>query len=273
MKSSDKPLQSLQLDDPVKSTPYAVYLDPIKESFIFVLDYGTDKIHIFPINDDGHLADSECEVRDIHKEAEAPPHLGIARAVFTWVFGKIQARLFVFSSITSTRVVYDVVYHESDGCPSLRRVRNVEEQDMRPKEAKRAVNRAYNITEAKAVDGQHIYLGLCVNDSHSSIWEYCEASGSVSCGYKDMEKVGTDILFHRKDSPAYGDCPRSFDFSPSGFYMAIGNRVSSTIAIVSRDPESYGALGDRITEHPVGGKGSLEEGTGLSSVVWGLMNG
>lgn len=79
-------------------------------------------------------------------------------------------------------------------------------------------------------------------------------SENVSCGYeKDKERFGShhgNLNFYQ-EKPSYGQCPRSFDVSSDGSWMAIGNRISSTVTILMRDSVFKGALGDVVAQTPV----------------------
>lgn len=286
---STQPLE-VRFEDP-NSEPYGVYVDPIKQSSLFILDKGIDMIHVYTIAGiDGHL--EGCESLDLSNDFQPEGRIGVRRAAFTKT-GDDQGRLHLIGDISNSMYLYDLSYTSTGGgrpllplnqdtaekpksCPSLAAGNgSVHWRDFTPVTSY-DVGTSYP-AEIKATGDRDLYTSYC-GDGHfgsdDSILEICEAkSGQVSCGYRREEEklksTGQDILFSRKVSPSYGQCPRSFDVNPHGSLLAFANRISSTVAIVPRKPKSYGALGNLITEIQIGAKGNPHQRDGLSSVVWG----
>lgn len=65
---------------------------------------------------------------------------------------------------------------------------------------------------------------------------------------------------------SYGRIPRTFDIHYPAQLMAIGDQVSSTVAIVELD--SNGRPGALLAEIQVGPTGTVGDNNGLSSVIW-----
>lgn len=267
-------MQSLQLDDSDKSEPYAVYLDPIRQSFIFVLDKGTDTIYIYAIDNDGYLKDWPCDKRKANRDYSVP-RLGIRRAAFI-VSGQDEALLYWLSDITNYLGRYNVKFPTdnggtSDACPSLIPIDGPWINLRNSTENSHPLDNESYFPELKSIDNRDFYLTKCNPRRFTdSIFEYCVPNTHDSCGYKGDSDQDLVPTIYRKPIPTYGHCPRLFDLSPNGLFMAIGNRISSNVIIVPRDPKSHGSLGDLIAEIPVSVEGSPRQRNGLSSVIWGI---
>ncbi|KAL4932590.1 lactonase family protein [Aspergillus undulatus] len=68
-------------------------------------------------------------------------------------------------------------------------------------------------------------------------------------------------------SSSGGVLPRTFAINKAGDLVAVGNQLSSNIAIVERDPET-GILGGVVADLVVGEPGEPDTLTGLSSIIW-----
>ncbi|KAL4921516.1 Lactonase, 7-bladed beta-propeller-domain-containing protein [Aspergillus aurantiobrunneus] len=68
-------------------------------------------------------------------------------------------------------------------------------------------------------------------------------------------------------SSSYGVLPRTFAINKAGDLVAVGNQLSSNVAIVERDPET-GALGGVVADLLVGVPGEPDTLEGLSSIIW-----
>lgn len=95
--------------------------------------------------------------------------------------------------------------------------------------------------------------------------EQNERSGPTD-SHNDESIHNGEIKVHRY--PSYGSIPRTFDISPDGRYLAIGNQFSANIAIVHRNPKT-GELGGILTVISLPPKGSEQSWNGISSVIWG----
>ena len=85
------------------------------------------------------------------------------------------------------------------------------------------------------------------------------ATFSVAPGSANFTLEGT--------SNAYGSGPRTFDISPDGNFIAIGDQLSGDVHIVTRNPGT-GVLGAVAASINVVEK-TTSTGLGLSSVIFG----
>lgn len=65
-----------------------------------------------------------------------------------------------------------------------------------------------------------------------------------------------------------GEVPRTFAINKAGDLVAVGNQVSSNVAIVERDPDT-GLLGSVVATLFIGTPGDPDNSlSGLSSIIW-----
>lgn len=65
-----------------------------------------------------------------------------------------------------------------------------------------------------------------------------------------------------------GEVPRTFAINKAGDLVAVGNQVSSNVAIVERDPDT-GLLGSIVASLLIGTPGDPDNSvSGLSSIIW-----
>ncbi|KAF9885223.1 hypothetical protein FE257_000583 [Aspergillus nanangensis] len=83
-----------------------------------------------------------------------------------------------------------------------------------------------------------------------------------------VDRAANGTLTFRDITSAYGTVPRTMVINKAGDLVAIGNQLSSNVAIVKRDPET-GELGEEVANLQVGEPGELGTSTGLSSIIWG----
>lgn len=285
LKESSKPLQTIDYSSTEYSKPYGVYVDPNRQSSVFVLDKGAAYFYVYAVDDDeGHLAG--CQIRDAYNDYGYKYPIGIRRAAFTKA-GNDRSRLHLIDDIQNSVLHYDVSYTNNtlqqrdqnstgkpEGCPYVT-IADVQWVNYTPENL--FIPDTTYLAEIKAINDRDVYATYCGDrffESDDSVMEICETmSGEFSCGYKYEEEYlkndGILIAFARKLSPSYGQCPRSFDPSPDGSFLAFANRISSTVAIVQRDAESHGVLGGLVAEIHIGTEGAPRQRNGLSSVVWG----
>jgi 6-phosphogluconolactonase (cycloisomerase 2 family) len=83
----------------------------------------------------------------------------------------------------------------------------------------------------------------------------------------NLRRVRNGKLAFNEITSSYGVLPRTFAINKAGDLVAVGNQLSSNVAIVTRDPDT-GALGKVVADLLVGVPGEPNTLEGLSSIIW-----
>ncbi|KAL3485185.1 Lactonase, 7-bladed beta-propeller-domain-containing protein [Aspergillus germanicus] len=83
----------------------------------------------------------------------------------------------------------------------------------------------------------------------------------------NLRRVRNGKLAFNEITSSYGVLPRTFAINKAGDLVAVGNQLSSNVAIVTRDPDT-GALGEVVADLLVGVPGEPNTLEGLSSIIW-----
>ncbi|KAL1995902.1 hypothetical protein VTN49DRAFT_768 [Thermomyces lanuginosus] len=227
------------------SRAHAAYADPVTGSFIWVPDLAADLIRIFSVNQEtGQL--TECD------GVRSNPGSGPRHAAFITGTGD-SSTLYVANELSSTLSRFDITYSDPASCPTWNHTGETAIPGSEPGKTTPA--------EIRTVDNRHLYFSLRSDQAFD---------GSDSIFHVPVEAGGEDGDLETKLNryPSYGSIPRTFEISPDGRYVAIGNQFSAHVAIVTRDPET-GALGDLVGRIQLPPEGSADNWNGVSSVIWG----
>ncbi|KAL2855994.1 Lactonase, 7-bladed beta-propeller-domain-containing protein [Aspergillus pseudoustus] len=83
----------------------------------------------------------------------------------------------------------------------------------------------------------------------------------------NLRRGGNGTLAFKEITSSNGVLPRTFAINKAGDLVAVGNQLSSNVAIVTRDPDT-GALGEVVADLVVGVPGEPNTLEGLSSIIW-----
>ncbi|KAF2761168.1 putative isomerase YbhE [Pseudovirgaria hyperparasitica] len=231
------------------SHPHQVLTDPTG-AYIFSPDLGADTVRVYSVEKENGML-SECPGLNVtggsgprHAAFWTPPssYSRISRT-------RAGTKLFVLNELKNTISAYSVFY-PAHGCPSFNKT-----QELSPYPENKAAPSGAGAGEIH-VNGQFIYTS---NRNDGSF------SGNDSIATWSISPMG-DMSFLTL-TPSYGSYPRTFSINKAGDKMAIGNQISSNVAIVSRDTET-GRLGELVANLRVGPVGTPKKGDGLSSVIW-----
>lgn len=277
LQNQSQPTQTITLDK--GSKPHAVYVDPLTKSSLIVPDLGSDTIRVYGICDKNPGLLIECPQKQRTWQGRGPRHAAFTRDAsnntMMYVANENSNTILTFRlhNDGKTKVSGDTgdkqtrssivrryarkTITEDLTCPSLEFVtefENILGEDPVPKKG------AY-LGEIRAANNRDLYVSLRGTKSvsgHDSFIQLCTAST------EDTLKP----IRHVRHTDSYGEFPRTFEISPDGHYVAIGNQYSSNVAIVRRDPFN-GRLHRLVASIPVGETGDPKQDGGLSSVVWG----
>jgi 6-phosphogluconolactonase (cycloisomerase 2 family) len=227
-----------------------VIVDPTGD-FLLVIDLGTDLIRINKIDKtSGKL--TECP------SVEQVPGTGPRHGAF-WTPAGAYSRVrrssessmfFVANELTNTVAAWAVSYPSGEECLSL-----TLKQLITPYEGNSTAPAGAALAEIRVKDN-FLYTSNR-NDTlfapNDSITQY-----TISC---NGSLAWTDI------SDSHGTFPRTLDINKKGDYVAVGDQVSSNVAIVKRDVKT-GKLGERVASLKIGPEGTPGNADGLSAVVW-----
>ncbi|KGO43267.1 Lactonase, 7-bladed beta propeller [Penicillium expansum] len=254
LKSDKKPLEVFhykmsqpgikpQQDSP---HPHQVILDPTGD-FILVPDLGADQVRVYAINQNsGHL--NVCP--SLNYTAGSGPRHGLF-----WKSDPLHSdhapvtMLYTVSELGGHFNAFAVSYLSS-GCLGFK-----ETQSFVPYPGGQLP--AAGTPAELRMSGNYLYAsirfdqGFAPNDSMSTMVR--SPNGTVSFS---------------QITSAYGTVPRTFAINKKGTLVAIGDQVSSNVAIVERNPRS-GALGNLIANLEVTQPGQASiSSSGLSSIIW-----
>ncbi|KAL4957025.1 Lactonase, 7-bladed beta-propeller-domain-containing protein [Aspergillus filifer] len=234
--------------------PHQALLDPTG-SFILIPDLGADLIRVYSITKStGQLSD--CPALN-YTRGGGPRH-GV---FFTGpdesaaIRGRrapsrpsaVGATLYVAGELNNEVEAFKVSY-PSSGCLGFEQI-GVEIPYPGP------LPEGSSLAETRIVEG-NLYVSIRLDGAFNGDDSLARLSRS-SDGSVAFEEIST----------SGGVLPWTFVINKAGDLVAVGNQISSTVAIVTRDAET-GALGDVVAELLVGEPGEPGTLTGLSSVIW-----
>ncbi|KAL4791033.1 Lactonase, 7-bladed beta-propeller-domain-containing protein [Aspergillus venezuelensis] len=234
--------------------PHQTLLDPTG-SFILIPDLGADLIRIYSIiKSTGEL--SPCPALNYtrgggprHGVFSTGPNKSAAirgrRAPFRP--SAVGATLIVAGELNNEVEAFRVSY-PSSGCLEFEQIgTEIPYPEPLPEGSSLAETR---------IAGENLYVSIRLDGSFDGDDSLARLSRS-SDGSVAFEEIST----------SGGVLPRTFVINKAGDLIAVGNQISSTVAIVTRDVET-GVLGDVVAEVLVGEPGEPDSLTGLSSVIW-----
>ncbi|KAL1970138.1 hypothetical protein VTN77DRAFT_6543 [Rasamsonia byssochlamydoides] len=230
--------------------PHAVFLDPTGE-FVLSPDLGADVVRVYAIDKTSGML-RECDALAV-KPGDGPRHGVFWTSTTTQSQSENQASplLYIVNELANTVTAYAVSY--SSSCLSFEPV-----QVVTPYPTGTAIPRTANVGEIR-LQGGNVYVSIRNDEA------FPPSSDSMATLTVSNETGG--LLAFRDLTPSYGKTPRTFVINKAGDLVAIGDQVSSNVAIVRRDPKT-GKLGALLAILQVGSPGTVGESTGLSSVVW-----
>ncbi|MCJ1329021.1 hypothetical protein MMC10_005698 [Thelotrema lepadinum] len=248
LKGNDQPLQTIAFQGSgpnaaqKASHPHQVILDPTN-NYLLSPDLGADAVHVFTI-DQAHGKLTQCDDLKL-SPGSGPRHLA-------WLVGQPDT-MYLAEELANKVSSWTIQYPSAAGGCGLN---FTHVQDVTPyKDGKAPDGSTPSEIRTK---GNTLYVSTR-NDSSFGAGMDSIASFSVSPGNANFTLEGT--------SNAYGTGPRTFDISPDGNFIAIGDQLSGDVHIVTRNP-STGVLGAVAASINVVEK-TNSTGLGLSSVIFG----
>lgn len=269
-------------------------MDPLTQSSLIVPDLGSDTIRVYGISGNNTGLLTKCPQLERVWEGRGPRHAAFTRDnlnnTMMYVANENSNTILTFrlhhngtttsgpsdtgnkytrSSIIRRNTIGTITHNLL--CPSLEFVsefENILGTTPVPKEG------AYLGEIRAAENNRDLYVSLRGDKSfggHDSIIQLqaATANNTLNTVKRTLQSTSsTSPISYIRHSDSFGQFPRSFEISPDGTYVAIGNQASSNVAIVKRDPV-YGHLGELVAWVPVGEPGDPKQGGGLSSVIWG----
>lgn len=149
----------------------------------------------------------------------------------------------------SGKVEAFAVSYEDSGCLAFKQI---EAEVPYPEELPEGAS----LSEIRLVDS-HLYVSVRQDkafDGNDSIAKFVlDRDGTFE--FQDIHTSG-------------GEVPRTFAINKAGDLVAVGNQVSSNVAIVERDPDT-GLLGSIVASLLIGTPGDPDNSvSGLSSIIW-----
>lgn len=232
--------------------PHQVLADP-SGSVLLSADLGADLIRVFAIDPaTGNLEDCPA----INTTAGAGPrHVRFANANGNATAPAIKGRaakdtkFYVTNELSNDVSVYSASYTKS-GCLSAEEVQNIN-----PFPGDKPGPEGSALAEVE-IHGNTLYAsnrGDAAFGSDDSIARFT------------IEDDG--LLTFEEITSSYGVYPRSFVINKAGDMVAIGNQVSSNVAVVERDVAT-GKLGKKVADLQLGSKGEPGKEEGISGIVW-----
>jgi 6-phosphogluconolactonase (cycloisomerase 2 family) len=167
--------------------------------------------------------------------------------------GRDTDYLYVANELSNTVSTYTFDWG-NQSCPSL-----VTHEIISPYPANRTVPSSASVAEIMCdTTGNNMIVSIC-NDGGFGPNDDSMASLGIAKWPGYTLKPGTL-------TSSYGSSPRTFDINYPANLMAIGDQVSSTVAIVEID--STGRPSALLAQIQVGPTGTVGQTNGLSSVVW-----
>jgi 6-phosphogluconolactonase (cycloisomerase 2 family) len=183
--------------------------------------------------------------------------------------GNNKTLLYIVNELANTVTSYAVSYTTTPSCLSFE-AESAVQQVISPYPPGNNIPDTANVGEIR-LWGQNLYVSVR-NDQGFPDLASDSGSGSGSGSGSDSMvtlSIAPDSgeLSFSDITPSYGKTPRTFVINNAGDLVAIGNQVSSSVAIVRRDVQT-GRLGRLVASIQVGSPGKVGSSTGLSSVVW-----
>ncbi|KKA17415.1 Uncharacterized protein T310_8713, partial [Rasamsonia emersonii CBS 393.64] len=257
--------------------PHAVFLDP-SGGFLVSPDLGADVVRVYAIStnqtvDSGGAVLHECAVFPV-KAGDGPRH-GVFwsstqtntntntqtqtqqsySSNYSYNYSNTTTLLYIVNELANTVTAYTVSYNDSSTCLSLS-----------PNQVITPYPNGTSIPETANVAGIHVLdknLYVSVRNDHAFPSEENSDSMATLAISDETGELSFSAL-----TPSFGQTPRTFAINVAGDLVAIGDQVSSNVAVVKRDPRT-GKLGPLVASLRVGTPGKVGESSGLSSVVWG----
>ncbi|KAL3471905.1 putative isomerase YbhE [Aspergillus californicus] len=230
--------------------PHQTFLDPT-ENFLLVPDLGADLIRVFAV-------DRTTGELDTCPSVTYTPGGGPRHGVF-WTSQKSYSRLrgrapaetilYVAGELNNEVEAFAVSYPRN-GCLSFKQIdTTVPYPEELPEGA--------SLGEIRLGDnGKNVYVSVRMDAAFD---------GNDSLATLRRARNGT--LVFEEITSSYGVLPRTFAINKAGDLVAVGNQISSNVAIVTRDPVT-GALGEVVADLLVGVPGEPNTLEGLSSITW-----
>ncbi|KAI9376615.1 Lactonase, 7-bladed beta-propeller-domain-containing protein [Aspergillus egyptiacus] len=228
--------------------PHQAFLDP-RGKFVLVPDLGADQVRVFAIDKtNGEL--NACPSLEFTRGG-GPRHGVFFSPAGSWGLsgGEPPAKttLYVVGEL-SGEVEAFAVFYSRDGCLKLRRI---DAEVPYPGE----IPEGASLAEIRLA-GRDVYVSVRMDAAFD---------GNDSLATLRRSRDGK--LAFEKITSSYGVLPRTFALNKAGDLVAIGNQLSSNVAIVTRDPRT-GALGELVADLQVGVPGEPNALQGLSGIVW-----
>ncbi|KAL4803785.1 Lactonase, 7-bladed beta-propeller-domain-containing protein [Aspergillus unguis] len=233
------------------SHPHQTFLDPTG-SFVIVPDLGADLLRVFAINkDSGDL--STCP--SFNYTLGGGPRHGVffadSQAQRMRIRGHApgETYLYVTGELNNEVEAFKVEYTRN-GCLHFEQIEAVvpyPDEDI-PEGA--------SLAEIRLVGSEDMYVSVRLDAAFDGDDSIARLS-RTELGEVEFQEITT----------SGGVLPRTLAINKAGDFVAVGNQLSSNVAIVTRDPET-GMLGDVVADLLVGVPGEPDTLEGLSSIIW-----
>ncbi|KAL2870745.1 lactonase family protein [Aspergillus lucknowensis] len=229
--------------------PHMALVDPTG-GFIVVPDLGADLVRVFAIDKSNGELD-ECPSLN-YTAGGGPRHAVFGSADAVKIRGRApraaETILYVANELNNHLEAFAVSY-PSSGCLGFSKI-----EDLVPYPGEE-VPEGTSLAEIRLV-GNSAYVSIRLDGGFD---------GNDSLANLDRGSNGT-VTF-KEITTSGGVLPRTLAFNKAGDLAAVGNQVSSNVAIVTRDPET-GVLGEVVADLQVGEPGEPGTLEGLSSIIW-----
>ncbi|KAL2815762.1 Lactonase, 7-bladed beta-propeller-domain-containing protein [Aspergillus cavernicola] len=228
--------------------PHQTILDPTGK-FVLVPDLGADLIRVFAV-DESNGGLSACP--SFNYTLGGGPRHGVfwTEENALKIRGRVssaQTILYVVGELNNEVEAFAISY-PAKGCLAFRQIdTEVPYPEDLPEGA--------SLGEIRLADN-NVYVSVRMDAAFD---------GDDSLAHLRRNRNGT--LAFEETTSSYGVLPRTFAINKAGDLVAVGNQLSSNVAIVTRDPAT-GALGEVVADLQVGVPGEPNTLEGLSSIVW-----
>ncbi|KAL2819690.1 Lactonase, 7-bladed beta-propeller-domain-containing protein [Aspergillus granulosus] len=229
--------------------PHQALLDPTG-AFVLVPDLGADLVRVFAIDkSNGEL--STCP--SLNYTAGGGPRHGVfwtaedAPKIRGRAPGAPHTVLYIAGELNGEVEAFAVSY-PTGGCLGFRQI----DVDVPYPET---VPEGASLGEIRLA-GNNVYVSVRL-----------DAAFDGDDSLANLRRTQEGKLEFEEITSSYGVLPRTFAINKAGDLVAIGNQLSSNVAIVTRDPET-GALGEVVADLLVGVPGEPNTLEGLSSIIW-----